>query len=248
MKILELDIEASPNLAYVWGLWQQNVSLKQLVVPTEIISWAAKWYGVDGMHFSAVFETSRKQMMKRMWKLLDEADAVMHYNGTRFDIPHINREFLKHGMSPPSPYKQIDLLKTAKQVFKFPSNKLEYVADVLGVGNKLKHQGFDLWTGVMRGDPACCQIMKDYNIQDVLLLEEVYDKIRPWIKNHVSYSYLQDSGEKHVCTRCGSDALQKRGHYSTLTSVFQRFRCKNCGAWSRDNTPVKRKKYKTREL
>lgn len=246
MRILLLDIETSPNLAYVWGLWQQNVAINQLVAPTEILSWAAKWYGEDEIFFDSTERKSTKRMLRKMHKLLNEADAVVHYNGIRFDIPHLNREFIVHGYAPPSPFKQIDLLRTAKGQFKFPSNKLDYVSNALGVGSKLKHQGFDLWTACMAGDAEAWETMRAYNIQDVLLLEKVYVKLIPWIKGHANHSLFAD-GTKAVCPNCGGHHLQKRGKYKTLASVFQRFQCQDCGAWSKDNIRINRKEYKTTE-
>jgi DNA polymerase III epsilon subunit-like protein len=94
--------------------------------------------------FSSILN-GKKTMLKKIHSLLDECDAVIHYNGTRFDIPTLNKEFLEAGMPPPSPYHQIDLLKTSRKEFRFPSNKLDYVARALGLGQKTKHEGFELW-------------------------------------------------------------------------------------------------------
>ena len=43
--MLTLDIETRPNLAHVWGLWQQNVGLSQIVERGHVMCWVAKWYG-----------------------------------------------------------------------------------------------------------------------------------------------------------------------------------------------------------
>lgn len=51
MKILLLDIETSPNVAHVWGLWQQNVGTNQLLEASEVMCWAAKWYGEKDVAF-----------------------------------------------------------------------------------------------------------------------------------------------------------------------------------------------------
>ena len=107
MKILLLDIETAPNTAHVWGLWQQNVSLNQLMESGYVLCWSAKWLGKDWIYFDSIQNKSTKSMLKGIYKLLDEADAVVHYNGKKFDIPTLNGEFLKCGFKPPSPYKQI---------------------------------------------------------------------------------------------------------------------------------------------
>ena len=247
MRILLLDIETTPNLAFVWGLWDQNVALNQLVVSTEMLCYAAKWYGESGVYYGSTQNTSTKKMLSGIHKLLDEADAVIHYNGTRFDIPHLNREFIENGYAPPSPYKEIDLLTTAKRKFKFPSNKLEYVSKALGVGSKFKHNGFELWVGCMKGDKDSWKTMEQYNIQDVILLEQVYEKMKPWVKSHANYS-LFNATTNAVCPKCGGIHLQKRGMYYTLASQYQRYQCKSCGAWSKDNVILNRTKYKTTEI
>jgi hypothetical protein len=246
MKILLLDIENSPHLGYVWGLWQQNVALNQLVSVTHILCYAAKWLDSEEVYFDSLQHTSKKKMLKGIHKLLDEADAVIHYNGQRHDMPHLNREFMEVGLNPPSPYKQIDLLITAKRQFKFPSNKLEYVAKALGVGEKMKNSGFELWLGCMRNDKASWAEMQAYNIQDVLILEKVYYKLQPWIKGHSNHS-LHNTGEL-VCPHCGSTHNHKRGFAYTLASKYQRYQCTSCGTWYKDNVIINRKEYKTSEI
>jgi hypothetical protein len=246
VKILLLDIETAPNLAYVWGLWDQNVGLNQIVKSDYILCWSAKWLGEDKVIYSSRQKYSAKQMLKPLHKLLDEAEAVVHYNGKKFDIPWINREFLTSDMPPPSPYKQIDLLDTVKAKFRFPSRKLEYVAGALGLGKKAETGGFDLWLGCIRNDVQAWLTMQEYNIQDVILLEKLYLKLRPWIKGHANHSMFS-TGEL-VCPHCGGTHHQKRGFAYTLASKFQRYQCMDCKTWFKDNTILNRKDYKTSEI
>ena len=205
MKLLFLDIETSPNTAHVWGLWQQNVGLSQLRESSRVMCWAAMWAGDDEVNFSSENHTSHKNMIKAAHSLLDEADAVCHYNGKKFDMPTLNKEFLKHGLLPPSPYKQIDLLRVARSQFRFPSNKLDYVAQQLGLGKKVAHEGHELWIKCMAGDKDAWARMEEYNINDVLLLEKVYDRLLPWINNHPNMSYTKS---EYVCPTCGGDHHQ----------------------------------------
>jgi DNA polymerase elongation subunit (family B) len=233
MKLLILDCETAPNIGHVWGLWQQNISLSQLMESGYLLCWAAKWLGEKGVYFNSLQHSSPKVMLSKIHELLDEADAVITYNGERFDIPTLNKEFLLAGMAPPSPYKQIDLLKVVKSRFRFPSNKLEYVCKALGVGQKMKHIGHELWTLCMAGDRAAWSMMEEYNKNDVVILEEVYFKTLPWIKSHANHGLYQD--EKEVCPNCGSTNHQKRGFAYTLTNKYQRYQCKDCHFWFRDN-------------
>lgn len=237
MRILLLDIETSPNIAHVWGIWQQNIGINQLIESSSVLCWAAKWYGEDEIMFDSVFDSRERTMLKRVHKLLDQADAVLHYNGTKFDIPTLNKEFLKYGLNPPAPFKQIDLLRTARSAFRFPSNKLDYVARQLKLGAKTQHKGHELWIGCMENDSASWEIMREYNINDVVLLEKVYNKLKPWVKGHANLSV--HSGEE-VCPKCGSNHYQKRGLAVTHAGKYQRFQCRDCGAWFRDNKNLAR--------
>jgi DNA polymerase elongation subunit (family B) len=237
MKILLLDIETAPNVAYVWGLFKENIPLQRLVDSGYVLCWAAKWYGDDEMMFDSVHQSKPKTMLKRIHKLLEEADAVIHYNGTRFDIPTLNKEFLLHRMTPPSTYRQIDLLATARSRFRFTSNKLDYVAKALGVGGKTKHAGFELWVKCMNGDEEAWAVMEEYNKQDVNLLEEVYEIFLPWIRNHPNRALYADS-DVHACPLCGSDRIVRRGYAYTASGKYQRYRCTSCGHWCRDRSGV----------
>lgn len=236
MKILLLDIETSPIKAFVWGLWDQNVSLSQIIEPSHTLCWAAKWYGEDEVYFDSLHRNNKDTMLKHIWELLDKADAVVHYNGIRFDIPILNAEFLVAGMPPPSPYKQIDLLRTVKSQMRLPSNKLDYVSKVLNIGQKVKTD-FELWVGVMKDEPKAWKQMETYNIQDVNLLERAYDKLKPWIKGHPNQNLY--TGGKHVCPSCGGASLHKRGVSYTISGSYQRYVCLTCRAWSRDSKKIK---------
>ena len=145
MKILLLDIETAPNVVHVWGLWKQNVGINQILDSGYVMCWAAKWVGEQDILFDSVAKSGTVKMLSGVYKLLNQADAVIHYNGSRFDIPTLNKEFVLQGWVPPEPYKQIDLLKVTRSQFKFPSNKLDYIARALGVGQKVKHAGHELW-------------------------------------------------------------------------------------------------------
>lgn len=246
MKILLLDIETAPHLAYVWSLWDEAVTLDRLLESGTVLSWAAKWYGEDVVYFDSVNDSSKKKMLKEIYKLLNEADAVVTYNGDRFDLPYLNRSFLELGLTPPSPYKSIDLFKTVKRKFKFPSNKLQYVAQQLGVGSKVKHDGFELWVNCIKGNQDSWAKMEEYNIGDVILLEGVYNKLLPWVTGHANHSLFSE--DAFVCPNCGSTHLQKRGFSYTLASKFQRYVCKSCGHWCKDNKILNKSYYKTTSI
>jgi hypothetical protein len=236
MKILLLDIECAPNLATVWGIWQQNVALNQLLESSYTLCYAAKWYGESRIMFDSIYKTDRKRMLNSIHTLIEEADVVVHYNGLRFDIPMLNKEFLEAGMYPPSPVKHIDLLRVVKSNFRFVSNKLDYVSQRLGLGKKTEHEGHELWLKVMNNDRKAWKRMEEYNKNDVVLLEKLYDRLKGWVKQHPNHNAYSAN---LCCTNCGSSKLNKRGIVRSRVSVFQRFQCQACGAWSRSNKSEK---------
>lgn len=186
MKTLYLDIETTPIKAYVWGLWDQNVSIDQIIEPTEMLCFGARWGGTKKVIFKSVHHDGKKAMLEELHALMEEADVLVGWNSAAFDHKHINREFLENGMAPPSPVKDLDLMSIVKANFQFPSNKLDYVAQKLGVGAKVKHSGFKLWINCMAGDPKAWVEMKKYQIQDVNLLIDLYDILLPWFVGKAS--------------------------------------------------------------
>jgi hypothetical protein len=230
MKTLILDIETAPNLVHVWGLWNQNVGVPQIIDSGYVMCWAAKWHGDSDIMFSSCHKKKPRTMLRGIHSLLDSADAVVHYNGTKFDIPTLNKEFLIHGLTPPAPYKQIDLLKTARGQFKFPSNKLDYVVRALKLGEKIKHRGHELWIKCMQGDDDAWKEMEEYNRNDVFILENLYNALKPWIKDHANLSLYEGD---LVCPNCGSRHYQRRGYAYTKTAKYARFQCTDCGNWFR---------------
>jgi len=234
MKKLYLDIETAPNICMTWGLFRQNISIDKIVESGFTLCWAAKWEDSKEIMFSSVHGDGEQLMLTRMHELLCEADAVVHYNGTNFDMPILNKEFVNAKMLPPTPYQQIDLLRTVRARFRFTSNKLDYVAQFLGLGNKVHHKGMALWVGCMAGKDKDWKVMERYNIQDVRLLPKLYKTLLPWIQNHPNmglYNEVLDSEGKHVeqCPNCGSTHLVRNGMEHLATQSYQRYKCSDCG-------------------
>ena len=233
MKSLVIDIETIPASVYTWGLFDQNIGINQVIKPGGVVCWAAKWAGKKKVYFKSSFHHGHEEMVQAAWDLIDEADALIHFNGRSFDVKHLNREFLLQGMTPPSPHKDIDLLTATRSRFKFLSNKLQFVSEQLGLGSKTTHTGFSLWEECMAGNPKAWALMKKYNIQDVHLTERLYDRLLPWIKSHPHVALIDGHDG---CQNCGGTDLRPRGFYFTNTGQYQRRRCHGCGTWSRDRS------------
>lgn len=222
-RILLLDIETAPAVAYVWRLFDETIGLDQLISPSRMICWAAKWY--RGEWFIADERKGRKALLQPLHDLLNEADAVVTYNGDKFDLPKINGEFVANGMDPVRPVPSIDLYRTAKQLG-YQSNKLMFVSQHLGIGQKVETGGFKLWRDVLAGDEAAWARMLRYNKHDVALLQTLYTKLRPYIKSHPALHV-----SKGCCPVCGSKRVQSRGNRHTKASVIERLFCTACSSW-----------------
>ena len=238
-KILILDIETSPVLGNVWRLFKQNVGLNQIEKDWYVLSWSAKWYGVDDVMYMDKRDSwdneDDTELMVEIHKLIDEADWVVTQNGVNFDMKKLNARFLFHGMKPPSRYTNIDTLLIAKRYFGFTSNKLEYMTDKFCKKyKKLKHNnfaGFELWKECLKGNPEAWGEMELYNRFDVLSLEELYDIMKPWYKQHPNLNHFTNSTED-CCGTCGSTNISATGFTNTGVGKWVLFTCE-CGAETR---------------
>jgi hypothetical protein len=231
VRTLYIDIESAPNVAHVWGLWNQNVGLAQLRESGRVMCFAAKWRGGKRVEFRSEHQHGRGAMLSDAHAMLAQADVVAHFNGRRYDIPMLNREFVIEGMQPPAPFTQLDLLSVVKRQFRFPSNKLSHVSEALGIGSKLTNEGHMLWVRCLAGESKAWKEMERYNRQDVVLLESLHDRLMGWTGSQGGNARLYADGD--VCPACGGNDLRREGHAYTATGAYQRFQCRSCGRWSR---------------
>jgi hypothetical protein len=248
-KILLMDIENAPNTAYIWGLWQETTSSEMVDMPWFMLCWAAKWLGEKRVLSSSLVDFPKnykhnpeddKLILQNLWKLLDEADIVIAHNGKNFDVRKANARFIMNKMPPPSPYKVIDTLLEARKYFFFTSNKLNDLGKYLNCGQKVETGGFKLWKQCMVGDLKAWEKMVTYCKNDVVLLEKIYLKLRPYMETHPNLN-IYVSNENQKCPKCGSEKIKKEGFSYTALSKFQRYSCLDCKGWFRDNFNLKKK-------
>lgn len=241
-KMLVIDIETSPILARIWSLWDSYTALNQIDVDWHLMSFAAKWYDSDEIIYMDQRKqrdiTNDKKMLKKIWKLLDEADIVITQNGKKFDTKKLNARFVMNGMQPPSSYRNIDTFLIAKRHFGFTSNKLEYMTDKLCTKYKKlshgKYPGNKLWEECLKGNMDAWDEMEEYNKYDVLSLQELYDVLVPW-DDRINFTVYF---EEDKCS-CGSTNIVKNGIYYTNANKYQKYKCKDCGKEYRDRTAIK---------
>jgi len=251
-KILLFDIETTPLLVHTWNLYPKFIPIGQIVEDWNIICWSAKWLYDDEVLSACqtpeeAVNRDDKRVTKELWKLLDEADILIAHNLVDFDLKKANSKFLLHGLIPPSPFQMIDTLKIARSQFKMTSNKLDYLCKILGLNVKLPTT-FDLWKGCLAGDPKSLNKMSTYCNQDTSILEDLYLKLRPWIKSHPNIALYYENTENR-CGNCGSEninAITKK--YYTPAGKYQVYRCLDCNSLTRSRQADKREKQLNRSL
>lgn len=222
------DIESGPLKISAWQTWEAT-SLR-VEEDWKLLSFSYKKNDSKTKVHSLDQFKSEKELVRELWNVFDSSDVLVAHNGDAFDIKKSQAKFIQYGLKPPSPFKSIDTLKIARNSFKFTSNKLDSLGEFLGVGRKVKHSGIDLWFGCLDGDANSFRMMRRYNKQDVELLYAVYNKLRPYMKNHpVMTLYEGING----CPTCLSKSIQFRGFGYNKTSYYRRFQCKDCGSWGK---------------
>lgn len=235
-KIVCYDIETSPNLVYSWGLHDQQIGVNQIVQPQDILCFASTEVGSGKIRSYSAWD-GYEGMLDRLWSMMDDADYLVGYNQIGFDDKHVKGAFARAGMPPPSPYRSVDLLRVVRKNFRFPSNKLGYVCEALGLDLKSDPGGFSTWKSIL--DPECPdrvaaqRRMVKYCRQDVRVTAQLFERLLPWIDglNVPLTSGVEDAPVG--CTRCGGDRIQQRGWAYTTTSRYKRMVCVDCGGWMR---------------
>ena len=254
-KVLLFDIETSMIKGYFWSLWKQNISLPQIIEDWYVLCWSAKWLGTDRiindslhLHGDPLFKNNERLIVESLWKLLDDADVIVAYNGKSFDRKKMNSKFLQYGLPEPSPYKVVDPMLIVKGNFAMTSNKMDFIVKYVNDNEKGKHStNVQLWIDCMENSSQAMDYMLEYCDQDIEVLESVYLAVRHWDKNSPQLAmYYND--DKPRCNSCGSDDLEvlENKHAHTSLSKFGIVRCNSCSKIMRDrNNQLSKEKRKS---
>lgn len=239
LSVILLDIETSPLVGYSWQTYDTNVL--KVIEPSKIISIAWKQLGAKETSCKCIADyrgyksgvVNDEALIREIWDVLDKADIVIAHHGVAFDFKKLNARFVFYGLNSPSHYQVVDTKKEASKHFKFDSNSLNNLGSYLNVGQKINNGGFELWVECMGGDKKAWERMKSYNIQDVILLEQVYLKLRPFMSTHPDMNLmLGENIGQLACGSCLSLNLTKRGFALTKIGSKQRYQCSDCGSWT----------------
>ena len=227
---LFFDIEVSANIGFFWQSgYKLNIGPQNIIKERAIICICYKWEDekqVNELHWDA--KQNDKKLLEAFIKIANSADEMVGHNGDRFDLSWVRTRCLFHGIEMFPSYTTIDTLKVARSKFKFNSNKLNYIAQFLGIGQKIKTE-YDLWKDITlyKSKPAMDKMIK-YCIMDVILLEKVYKALSPHIAPKTHYGVVF-GGDRGTCPECGSEELVRYCSRVSASGIKKvQLKCKTC--------------------
>lgn len=230
-KRLFFDIETSFNIGFFWRSgYKLNIGPENIIEERKIICVSYKWEGKDKVE-TLVWDENQddKKLLKKFLKVLNKADEIVAHNGDRFDVKWLRTRCLYHNLPMFPKYQSIDTLKSARSLFNFNSNKLDYIAKYLGVGSKTDHEGIGLWKKViLEKDPDALNRMVEYCENDVVILEKVFEKLNSYMKPSLHYGTLSGY-DKYSCPECASTKIWLSKTYTTsMGTVRRNMKCGEC--------------------
>lgn len=230
IKRLFFDIETSFIIGWFWRTgWKQTIGTHQIITPKKAICICYKWQGSNEVHS---LQWNKKQddsaMLKKFIKVLGEADEIIGHNIDKFDIKELRTRCIltKNLMFPK--YRTLDTLKKARSYFSFDSNKLDYIGEVLKVGRKIETNK-KLWEDViLKKDKKALDEMVKYCKKDVILTEDVFTAMMPYIDHNTNFAVLKSKGKWH-CPECSGDNVVLSHTDTTPMGYIKRhMKCRDC--------------------
>lgn len=165
-------------------------------------------------------------------KVLSQADEQVTWYGKRFDEPFLRARSIAANLKPNEhfpPVNHTDLWETCRKELKLSSNRLASAQSFLQLPDSKTSVDRRHWNRASFGDKKSIKYILEHCILDIKVLEQAYYKLRPFIRTN---RFNRGIGIRFGCAICGSKNTQARGYRRTLTSLYQRYQCQDCGAWS----------------
>lgn len=227
-KIMFFDIETSPNVGFFWRPgYKVSLTHDNIIQERRIICISYKFEGekkVSSLHWDD--RQNDKKLLKEFSKILTTADVAIGHNGDAFDLKWIKGRLLFHGLPPVTNVQTIDTLKLVRQNFNLNSARLDYLAQFLFEDHKISTD-YSLWKNVMAGDKKALKYMIKYCEKDVILLEEVFQRLLPYCDRLPISLGILKGGTREDCPACGGPGINY-GFKVTRVGRYQKHQCKNC--------------------
>ncbi len=167
-------------------------------------------------------------LCEKFSKMYTKADLVVAHFGSVFDRRMFQGRLLINRLPPIPPTIMRDTCMITRSVANFSSNRLKNLGDTLQLKNRKIDKGDGWprwWFKAMQGDMKELQAMADYCKGDVLALEELYYRLRPFDNSHPRlHSKLM------MCGSCGAHTI-RQGYRYTKERKYIRYQCTACRKW-----------------
>jgi DNA polymerase elongation subunit (family B) len=232
-KRLFFDIETSPNVVFSWNVgYKLNIDPGSIIQERAIICICYKWEHENDVHYLSWDKGDDEQMIADFAPIINAADEVIGHNGDNYDIKWFRTRCLFHGIIITPDLQSIDTLKLSRKGFRFNSNKLDYIAQFLGLGKKMDTGGFKLWRNIVLDNcKESMSTMIEYCIKDVILLEKVFNKLKAYTKDKTNLA-IYYGHDKCNCPSCASGHVISNGvRVSATGTKKRRMHCQGCGKY-----------------
>jgi len=230
IKRLFFDIETSPMTVFTWRIgYNINLNYENIISDWKIICICYKWEGDDTVHYLTWDKNQNdKQMLEEFIKIANKADELVAHNGDKFDLPKIRTRCIQLRIPMFPNYSTLDTLKKARSSFKFNSNRLDYIARILNVGEKITTE-YDLWKQCMNNDPEALKRMVNYCQRDVIILEDVFQVMKNYMK-HNTHEGVVIGNNSFSCPSCGEEEklMLHKNDVTAAGTIRRRMECLCC--------------------
>jgi DNA polymerase elongation subunit (family B) len=232
LKRLFFDIETSYNIGFFWNTGKQYINYTNILKERAIICICYKWEYENKVHYLHWDDNQcDKEMLASFIQVLNEADEIIGQNHENYDIKWLRTRCLFHGIPMFPKYTTLDTYKKAKSQFRLNSNSLNYISSYLNLGEK-SPMTIDDWTNIiMHKKQSSLNKMIKYCKKDVLLLEQVYNKMSPYFTNSIHMGRTIGHS-KLSCPECGNYSLNISKTRYTVTGIKRiQMQCSGCGKY-----------------
>ena len=210
VKRLFWDVEVSPNVALLWRPGSKiAVNPEAIIKERQTICVGFKWQGESAIrHLQWDARQDDRVMLRDFIEIAKEADELVAHFGDSYDLPWLRARCLIQGLDPLPIFKTVDTCQIARRYYLFNSDKLDYIGQALGLGNKIRTD-YSLWKDiVLHRSPSALKNMVAYCKRDVALLEGVWERLQTAspAKTHAG---VLIGHAKWTCPRCGSTNVKK---------------------------------------
>lgn len=123
------------------------------------------------------------ELVKAYCAELDKYDVIVGWNSKLFDVPVLNSRMLFHGFRPYEPRMHVDLMyKATGSSIAIGRKSLDNVSKYFGVENRKTPLDPRTWDDADHGDKEAFKKIIEHCEADVLVLRDVYAKLKPMVR------------------------------------------------------------------